>query len=236
MEIRVPSGKTYGTEDINLICELGKIGFIKYREKPFKLKSGVMSNVYVYGRDELTAHPHILWQLGRRMLLAVRERMDFEGDSRNPCFIGLPTAGTPLAQAAAMVDSRDYLSGRQSFFFLMRSQKKTSHGDHDTWIVGKPNLERHRVIRVDNVVADGGTKFEMDERFKEDGIPTNAVDDLILVDRQQGAVKRMIERGFQNPIIIYNLLDLTHIFKALEVWPPEAIQQVEEEIHQHQFV
>ena len=237
MYITAPSGRPFSDEDQRLVQQLGKIGFIQYREKPFKLKSEIMSHVYVFGREELTANPRVLWQLGHNMLLEVRHLMLEENDNRQPCFIGLPTAGTPLAQAAAMVDDREMisLSPESACFMQMRSVKKQTHGAHETWIIGKPDTAKQRVFRVDNVVTDGGTKFQMAERFAEDGLATLELDDVILVDRQQGALKRMSDRGFKKPLVMYNLLDLTFLFARLGEWPGSAVKKVEREIADHQF-
>ena len=236
MSLTAPSGAVFNNDDLRLIKQLGEIGFIKYSEKPFKLKSGVMSNVYVYGREELTANPHILWSLGRKILRDAVAVMKKENDERKPCFIGYPTAGTPLAQAAAMVDVIECYSKNPATFYQMRSVKKQSHGAHETWIVGKPNVMEERIFRTDNVTTDGGTKIEWAPRFAEDGLPTYDLDDIIVVERQQGALKRMAEAGFKKkPVVIYYLLDLTFVFRELEVWPAQAVAQVEKEIAEHQF-
>ena len=58
----------------------------------------------------------------------------------------------------------------------------------------------------------------------------------MVVDRQQGALKKMKEAGLKrDPLVIYNLLDLTYVFGKRGVWPAESVTQVEREIQEHQF-
>lgn len=233
--IVAPSGVVFEGADIHLIKDLGEIGFIKYNEKPFTLKSKVLSHIYVFGREELTSNLPVLWKIGRKICETVRTRMNEENDRRKPAYIGLPTAGTPLAQMAATVDFANAITGRDSTFYQMRSVKKQSHGAHETWIIGKPDVFKERIFRIDNVVTDGATKFEMADRFAEDGLPTMELDDIILVDRQQGAIKRMMEKGYKKPIVMFNLLDLAYVFEKLEIWPGSIVAKVEREIADHQF-
>lgn len=57
MKIEVPSGKVFYEEDINILRLMAEYGFVCYSKTPFKLKSGIMSNVYVFGREDLTDNP-----------------------------------------------------------------------------------------------------------------------------------------------------------------------------------
>jgi len=235
MSITAPSGKVFNPDEISLITALGNIGFIRYNAQPYMLKSKVESHVYVYGREELTANPHVLWSIGREICYLIRDVMDSERDGRRACLIGLPTAGTPLAEAAALVDFNEHITRRDTLFYQMRSVLKGDHGVHNTWLVGKVDTKKHRVFRSDNVVTDGGTKFEMAERLVQDGLPWD-LDEIILVDRQQGALENMRKRGFSKVHVLWNLLDLTYVFGKTGLWPEEAVAQVEQEIKEHQLL
>ena len=235
MPIAAPSGTVFSEGDVELIRLLGDIGFIKYSKKPFPLKSGVKSHVYVYGREDLTTNVNALWAIGEKVVQTAEAVMRRERDTRQALFVGLPTAGTPLAQAAAMVDWVKGYFLTPSAFMQMRSIRKLTHGVHESWLIGKPDMTKQRLFSVDNVATDGGTKFEMGDRFAEDSIDPLTIDNIILVDRQQGAVRRMIEHGYKKPIVIFNLLDLTFVFGQQGTWPTEAVAQVEKEIAEHQF-
>src|SRR3989344_7193763 len=95
-----------GGESVFLLRMMFDFGFVKYSPTPITLKSGRESHVYVFGREDITDNPRFLYALGYKVRDAARlifEKLTLVNDSRIPCLIGLPTAGTPLAQAASMV-------------------------------------------------------------------------------------------------------------------------------------
>jgi len=86
--------------DDELLRLMESYGFIKRREEPFTLKSGIQSRVYVSGGADLTDHPDLLSLVGRKISNMLRNHTPA---GRQACLIGIPTAGTTLAQAASMV-------------------------------------------------------------------------------------------------------------------------------------
>lgn len=238
--MKVPSGRILDAYDLRILPMMARYGFIRWDEQPFTLRSGIKSHVYVFGREDLTDHPDLEWHIGHKIAGLVLENAVARGDHKQQCLIGLPTAGTSLAQAAAMVNWH-----RQSFWVddakhriihrIMREELKT-HGAHPDWVNGKPLQELHTYWSVDNVVTDGGTKLESRERFRASGYPVENMPALVLVDRQQGGIKRMEQRGFNQIVVAYYLLDLTYAFGQLGLWPSEAVHNVEEEIKAHQMV
>jgi orotate phosphoribosyltransferase len=93
--MQMPSGKFFGKDDLELLKLMVECGFIQRRDTPFKLKSGVMSHVYVFGREDITDHPYLEWLIGLKIARLVEEYA-LPGDTQ-PCLIGIPTAGTPLS-------------------------------------------------------------------------------------------------------------------------------------------
>lgn len=210
-----------------------------YREKPFTLKSGIQSNVYVFLRGDLTDSSELLSMAGLKIAYVVNENMAL-GD-RQPNLIGLPTAGTALAVAASMasVEMRRWCQGTfpRIASRVMREKLKKTHGANDQWVNGEtPDLEKYTFWTVDNVVTDGGTKFEQAERLEQDGYPSKDMPQLIFIDRQQGAISRLRAAGFKRIVVCYNLLDITFIYSEFGLWPKETVRRVEEEIKAHQFL
>ncbi len=231
--ITVPSGRVFDGTDVNILKRMHENGFVRYSEAPFKLKSGIMSHVYVFGREDLTDHPDLEVLVGRKIAYLVWEN-SLPGDPQ-PCLIGLPTAGTVLAQAAAMV-SLDHARGQNPVIChrVMREALK-EHGAHNTWVNGKPDLSRHTYWTVDNVVTDGDTKLKGAEKLEQDGYPSKGMPTLIWVDRQQGGIKCLEQAGFKRIVVAYYLLDITFALGELGLWPKETVQAVQEEIQAHQF-
>lgn len=239
--VQVPSGATLYCNDIELLREASMVGSIVYRDKPFKLKSGVESNVYVFCRGDLTDNPILLAMCGHKIARTVIENT-VEGDHQAN-LIGLPTAGTALAVAASMesvsmhrLDSSSPLIASR----VMREQLKKSHGANNRWVNGEvngpPDLNKFTFWPVDNVVTDGETKFEAAERFEQDGYPSKDMPQLIFVDRQQGAVARLEAAGFKRVVVCYYLLDITYVYGELGIWPKNVVKLVEKEIAAHQFL
>ncbi|KKU47632.1 hypothetical protein A3E96_00010 [Candidatus Uhrbacteria bacterium RIFCSPHIGHO2_12_FULL_46_13] len=235
-ELVTPSGAIYTPSDLEVLRYAARVRFVAYNPQPFTLKSGVKSNVYVFGREDLTDYPGFEWLVGRKIAELICKSVEAV-DSR-PCLIGIPTAGTALAQAAAMVSWREAIktpSGHTICHRIMREALK-QHGAHPDWVNGKPS-RAHRYWLVDNVATDGRSKPEAREKLLASGYL--AADEyppvFIFVDRQQGAVRRLQEAGFTKIVVAYNLLDAAFAFKEMGLWPGQVVEQVEEEIRAHQF-
>ncbi len=230
--MQVPSGRTLHERDTDLFRQMARHEFMRYEEKPFLLKSGIESHVYVYGREDLTDNPAFESNVGKVICNAVWGGMRDMGDIRQPCLIGIPTAGTPLAQAGA----RESLGSSSVICHRVMRETTKDHGPHRTWVNGKPDQYKHCYWLVDNVATNGESKLEAAQKLAIDGYPLKAQTPvLILVDRQQGGVKRLLQEGFKRVEVVYNLLDITFVLSELGLWPKEIVRKVEEEIHAHQF-
>lgn len=232
--LSLPSGRTLLETDFALLRMMVDFGFICWRDVPFPLKSGILSHVYVFGREDITDNILFERRVGARIALTVEGFMKQMGETRQACLIGIPTAGTVLAQAAAMM-SWDERREVASISHRTMREKPKGHGAHGgQWVNGRPALDRHCYWLVDNVATDGESKVEAALRLTADGYPVKEIPILILVDRQQGAVARLEREGFTQVVVMYNLLDLAYAFGELNLWARWAVRQVEEEIRAHQ--
>jgi len=231
--MKVPSGAILNEKDIELLRLMAKHGFVKWSEEPFTLKSGITSHFYVLGREDLTDHPELLLAIGEKIAERVHE---MTSSNKQPCLIGIPIAGIALATAASLVDAMKAKDSSKAICYRIMRQKLKDHGAHKSWVDGRPDFEQHEYITIDNVITDGGSKIEAAERLEQDGYPSKEIKQIIFIDRQQGGPQRLVEHGFRRPEVIYNLLDITFVYRELELWSKEAINQIEEEIKAHQFV
>ncbi len=236
--LAVPSGATYTPRDILLLQEANNVGSIVYREKPFKLVSGIESNIYVYLRGDLTDSPNLLNMVAQKIVHTVRKNIT--SDDHQPNLIGLPTAGTAIAVAASIASFEMHKWDTSIPLIacrVMREKLKKEHGANDRWVNGEmPDLKKFTFWAVDNVVTDGGTKSMQAERLEQDGYPSKEMPQLIFIDRQQGAIPRLRAAGFKRIVVCYNLLDITFVYGELKLWPKETLKRVEEEIKAHQFL
>lgn len=231
----VPSGQIFNELDLQLLPLMAKHKFIERRDTPFILKSGVKSHVYVFGREDITDHPDLEWLIGRKTALLIKKNS--LPQDKQPCLIGIPTAGTAIAQATAMVSYAEKIQVN-GYFICHRVMKEAlkTHGANPSWVNGSPQSELHTYWTGDNVVTDGGAKFEAAERLGESGYPIQEMPSLVFVDRQQGGVQKMKQQGFTRIVVVYQLLDLTFAFGELGLWPKDAVRAVEEEIRAHQLL
>lgn len=230
--ISVPSGQNFNGADVDLVKAMATYGFIRYSATPFKLKSGILSHVYVFGREDLTDHPDLVALVGKKIASSVwQSRME----NKQPCLIGLPMAGLVLAQAAAAASLDHRRRGDLPLIChrVMRQQLK-QHGANQTWVDGKPDHDRHEYWLIDNVATDGATKIEAIPKLEQEGYRPHEMPALIFVDRQQGAKTRLLQAGFPAVVSCFNLLDLTYAMGELGEWPKDTVKAVEDEIQQHQ--
>jgi len=234
--MKVPSGEIFTEEDIELLKLMAKYGFIRWSEEPYKLKSGIMSHVYVFGREDLTDHPELLVAIGRKISERVHQVMKRDKDTRQPCLIGIPIAGIPLATATSLYDAMHVKNPAQSICYRIMRQKIKEHGAHHSWIDGRPDFKKYRYIAIDNVIAGGDSKMEAIERFENDGYPGKDLDQIIFIDREQGGPELLVKKGIKEPEIVFKLFDITFVYEKLGLWSAESVKKVEDEIKAHQFL
>jgi orotate phosphoribosyltransferase len=116
---------------------------------------------------------------------------------------------------------------------VMREKKKT-HGANMLWVDGAPQPNDYRYCTVENVVTSGQSIEEAKVRLAEDGYPIADMIDYVLVDRQQGGVERLRSLGYTVEPLFY-LGDIAFVYGELELWTPEQVRNVQEEISAHHF-
>ncbi|HEV8666538.1 MAG TPA: hypothetical protein VN665_01665 [Candidatus Paceibacterota bacterium] len=229
-----PSGAVLESSDLSLICDLYETKSVTREEEPVTLKSGRRSNFYVHLRADLTDHPKVLGKLGYKVAKMVRNTpMPSLG---RPCLIGIPTAGTAIAQAASFVDTfMGSRNGPSIFFRTMRSVKK-NHGKNQTWVDGVIDLESHAYGTIENVTTTSGSLIENIGRLEEDGYPARSdMHHFIVVDRQQGAAKGLQEAGIKHVHVLFTLHDIIAAFAHLQLgeWNQSHCIEIEEECRLH---
>lgn len=235
MKIVAPSGVVFNTLELTRrIVPMATYDVVGYKLLPIRLSTGVDSRVYVSCDHQLTDHPDVEWAVGEKLAEVVWENSLL--NDNQPCLIGVPDAATPLAQAAAMVSWRGGLPGIRGPIAhrLMRKVRK-DHGESRGWVNGKPDHDRHTYWLVENAATSGNSIIQGMERLAEDGYPVDAMPILIFIDREQGAIQRLKQAGFNRIAVAYKLLDIVYALGQLSLWPDCRIKEVEEEIRATQF-
>ncbi len=156
-----------------LVNDLYEIQALKFGE--FRLKSGVLSPFYVDLRG-IIAHPPILQAVALRILDILRPlRLDR--------IAGIPYAGLPIATAVALAGNLPMLYARKEV-----KDHGTRRAIEGTFTPGEV------VVLIDDVITDGASKFEAAAPFLEAGLLVK--DFVIFLDREQGGVDRLREKGY----------------------------------------
>ncbi len=233
-----PSGTRFGVEEVEIIRAMAHFQTLVWTDKPFRLKSGIDSNVYFFGRQDLTDHPQYVKLCGKYLGRQVCEYFHDIGDTRRPIVIGVPTAGNGYAASVTHYEAMPQLKVAAPGFRVMREKLKESHGataQRGYWVNGRPNEETECYATIENVVTSGASDLDAIERLESDGYPTKKMPHFVYMDRQQGGVKKISAAGYiVKPL--FRLLDTTWAFMTLGIdgWTPERVATVEAEIRAHQ--
>jgi orotate phosphoribosyltransferase len=195
----------------DLYVKLFDAGCVKFGK--FKLKSGIMSPVYVDFRV-LTSIPSLLAEVGK----ALGEKAKEIGCDR---IAGIPYAGLPLGVAAA-------ISSDIPLIYPRKEAKEYGTGK----LIEGEHKEGERVVVIDDIITDGASKFEAIEPLEAAGLVITDV--LVILDREQGGKRQLARRGYS----LHSLGTLMDVIDALvEAGKIESGMRktVADFIEEHQF-
>jgi len=166
---------------------LQEIGAIKFGE--FKLKSGIMSPIYIDLRL-LISYPKVLKLISEAMI-EIAKKLKFD------VIAGIPYTALPIATAISISQNWPMVYARKEVKDY--GTKKKIEGvfkEGDTALV------------IDDLITTGESKFETVEPFTASGLKIR--DFIVLVDREQGGGRLLNEKGFNlhSVIGINEMLDI----------------------------
>jgi orotate phosphoribosyltransferase len=194
-----------------LYRQLYDAGCIKFGE--FKLKSGIMSPVYVDFRV-LVTYPKLLKLVGEHL---GRKLSELKFDR----IAALPYAGMPIGVAASLETGKPMIYPR----------KEAKDYGTAKLIEGKFEPGETAVV-LDDVITDGGAKLEAIKPLQEAGLIVKDV--VIILDREQGGKKILADAGYT----LHSVTTLTDALDAL-VRLGKILEEVRKDtlafIEAHQF-
>ena len=152
----------------------------------FKLKSGIMSPIYLDLR-RLVTHPSILKRVAQAYAATLKE-LSFDR------LAGIPYAALPIATAISLEIDRPLIYPR-------REAK-----DYGTQALIEGDYQPgETIVVIDDLATTGGSKIEAIRKLEEAGLKVRDI--VVLIDRGQGAGPMLAEAGYQLHAVV-NLLDL----------------------------
>ena len=193
-----------------LVLKLHEINAVKFGE--FKLKSGIMSPIYIDLRVTVS-YPEVLKMVASAMWDSVKD-LNFD------IMCGVPYTALPIATV---------MSVENSIPMVMRRKEVKDYGT-------KKALEGHyekgqNCLVVEDLVTSGSSVFETIDPLEHEGL--KITDIVVLVDREQGGKKHIEEKGY-NLHSIFTISEMLETLESESKLDTEMVNKVKEFIQANQ--
>ncbi|MFH1391412.1 MAG: orotate phosphoribosyltransferase [Candidatus Diapherotrites archaeon] len=171
-----------------LALKLHEIGAIKFGL--FTLKSGLKSPIYIDLRV-LISYPEALKMVGKA-LGEKAEGLDFD------LIAGIPFAAIAIATAVSLEKNwRMVFPRKEQKEYGTKAKVEGKYSKGETCLV------------IDDLITDGGSKFEAIAPLEKEGLKIKDV--IVLVDREQGGKKTLLNEGYH----LYSVFKITELLEIL---------------------
>lgn len=173
----------------DLILKLHEINAVKFGE--FKLKSGIMSPIYIDLRVTVS-YPEVLKMVAEAMWEKVKN-LNFD------LICGVPYTALPIATVISVEHNKP---------MVMRRKEVKDYGTKKA-IEGYFSVGQN-VLVIEDLVTSGMSVFETIEPLQLEGL--KVTDIVVLVDREQGGKKHLQEKGYN----LYSVITISEMLEVLE--------------------
>jgi uridine monophosphate synthetase len=177
------------TFNFQLATQLHDIGCVKFGE--FKLKSGLMSPIYIDLRL-LVTHPGVLKQAATAMGDKLSDAESFDR------LAAIPYAGLPIGVAVALETGKPLIYPRKEAKDY--GTAKLIEGEYKSG---------ETVVLVDDLITKGTAKIEALKPLLDEGLRVK--DLVVLIDREQGGKEELASRGIR----LHAVMTLTQMLDEL---------------------
>jgi len=176
-----------------LITNLYDIGCVKFGQ--FKLKSGLMSPIYIDLRL-LVTHPTVLKQVGQVMAHKISQFSILNSQFQR--LAAIPYAGLPIGIAVSL----------ETGLPLIYPRKEAKDYGTAKLIEGEYQ-DGETALLVDDLITKGTAKIESLKPLTDEGLIIKDV--LVLIDREQGGTAELATRG----VALHSVFTLSHMLREL---------------------
>ena len=173
----------------DLILKLYEINAVKFGE--FKLKSGIMSPIYIDLRVTVS-YPEVLKMVAEAMWDKIK-------NAKFDLICGVPYTALPIATV---------MSVEHNVPMIMRRKEVKDYGTRKA-IEGKYEAGQNCLI-IEDLVTSGSSVFETIEPLELEKL--KITDIVVLVDREQGGKKHLQEKGYN----LHSVITISEMLNTLE--------------------
>lgn len=172
-----------------LVLKLHEINAVKFGE--FKLKSGIMSPIYIDLRVTVS-YPEVLKMVAEAMWDKVKD-LNFD------LICGVPYTALPIATVISVEHNKS---------MIMRRKEVKDYGTKKA--IEGAFTAGQQVLLVEDLVTSGSSVFETIEPLELEGL--KITDIIVLVDREQGGKNHLQEKDYN----LHSVITISEMLKVLE--------------------
>ncbi|XP_050424890.1 uridine 5'-monophosphate synthase [Adelges cooleyi] len=203
------------TDQRGIILNLHEIGALKFGT--FQLKSGETSTFYIDLRV-IVSYPKLLQQICSLVSVTIQKDIDEKIPTR---LCGVPYTALPIATVVSINTNLPMLIRRKEA--KLYGTKKLIDGEYSCG---------DDVIVIEDVISSGASILETVEDLEKSNLNVSRV--IVLVDRQQGGLQRLSNKGL-NITSIFTITQIVDILKREGKISEEKHKNVLDYIKNHQI-